>query len=64
MQAVGSSQNLTLIVSERTEGEYFCHSITAGHDLVTSPPASILLRRRPAIVSPKLQVGDHLMSVF
>ena len=58
MQAVGSSQNLTLIISERTEGEYFCHSITEGHDLLTSQPASILLRRRPRLTSPDTQLGQ------
>ena len=56
-QAVGSSQNLTLIVSERTEGQYYCHSITEGYDLLTSQPASILLRRQPSITSPKIQTG-------
>ena len=58
LQAVGSSQNLTLIVSERTEGEYYCHSITEGYDLLTSPAASILLRRRPRLTSPETQVGQ------
>ena len=58
MQAVGSSQNLTLIVSERTEGEYYCHSITEGSDLLTSPAASILLRRSPRLTSPETQVGQ------
>ena len=58
LQAVGSSQNLTLIVSERTEGEYYCHSITEGYDLLTSPAASILLRRRPRLTSPETQMGQ------
>ena len=57
-QAVGSSQNLTLIVSERTEGQYYCHSITEGYDLLTSPAASILLRRRPRMTSPETQLGQ------
>ena len=56
-QAVGSSQNLTVIVSERTEGQYYCHSMTEGYDLLTSQPASILLRRTPTITSPDLQPG-------
>ena len=54
---MGSSQNLTLIVSERTEGQYYCHSITEGYDLLTSQPANILLRRQPSITSPKIQTG-------
>lgn len=56
-QAVGSSQNLTVIVSQRTEGQYYCHSITEGFDLVTTQPASILLRGRPSITSPPTQLG-------
>ena len=63
VQAVGSSQNLTVAVSQRTEGEYYCHSISDGHPLLTSRAAAILLRRPPAITSPPVQVellhGQH-----
>ena len=45
-------------MSERTEGQYYCHSITEGYDLLTSPPASILLRRSPRLTSPETQVGQ------
>jgi len=62
-QAVGSSQNLTVIVSQRTEGQYYCHSITDGFDLVTTQPASILLRGRPSITSPSAQQGVVAESV-
>ena len=66
MQAVGSSQNLTLIVSERTEGQYYCHSITEGYSLLTSQPADILLRRRPRITSQDIQQGQpgEMVKVF
>jgi hypothetical protein len=33
VQAIGSSQNLTVVVSKRTEGEYYCHGISEGFDL-------------------------------
>ena len=34
-----------------------CHSDTEGYAMLTSGPASILLRRRPSITSPATQSG-------
>jgi len=59
-QVVGSSQNLTVTsLSERNEGEYWCHAITDGFDLVTAHPAKILLMRPPAIISSPVQYGKE-----
>lgn len=59
-QVVGSSQNLTVTsLSERNEGEYWCHAITDGFDLVTALPAKIMLMRPPVITSSQIQYGKE-----
>ncbi len=51
------SQNLTLTLTARTSGVYFCHATVPGFDRVVSRPAEVLTNARPRISSPSAQTG-------
>jgi hypothetical protein len=41
--------NLTLVVSERTEGAYVCMAVFNDHDLVRSGTTRLVMKRKPIV---------------
>lgn len=50
-------QNLSLVASERTEAVYKCQVFSDGYELVASLPASLILIRKPRLVTEKERYG-------